>query len=38
VLFLSVTKVWVTGPSVGPVPGEAFDIEGFSLAPRKHAQ
>lgn len=37
-LFLSVTKVWVNGPAVGPVPGEAFDIAGFSLAPRKHTQ
>jgi hypothetical protein len=37
-LFLSITKVWVIGPSIGPVPGGAFDIAGFSLAPRKHTQ
>jgi hypothetical protein len=35
-LFLSITKVWVNGPTTGQLPGGSFDIAGFSLAPRKH--
>ena len=35
-LFLSITKVWVNGPTTGQIPGGSFDIAGFSLAPRKH--
>jgi hypothetical protein len=37
-LFLSITKVWVNGPTTGQLPGGSFDIAGFSLAPRKHKQ
>ncbi len=38
-LFLTVTKVWLTGnnPYDRLTPG-GYDIAGFSLAPRKHAQ
>jgi hypothetical protein len=38
-LFLTVTKVWVTGANAYDrlAPG-GYDIAGFSLAPRKHAQ
>jgi hypothetical protein len=38
-LFLTVTKVWVTGNSAYDrlTPG-GYDIAGFSLAPRKHTQ
>lgn len=38
-LFLTVSKVWVTGGSAYDrlQPG-GFDIAGFSLAPRKHAK
>jgi hypothetical protein len=35
-LFLSITKVWVNGPTTAQFPGGSFDIAGFSLAPRKH--
>jgi hypothetical protein len=37
-LFLSITKVWVSGPTTGQIPGSSFEIAGFSLAPRKHAR
>jgi len=37
-LFLSVTKVWVNGPTTAAVPGGSFDIAGFSLAPRRHTR
>ena len=38
-LFLTVTKVWVTGNNAYDrlAPG-GYDIAGFSLAPRKHTQ
>jgi hypothetical protein len=38
-LFLTVTKVWVSGGTTYDrlTPG-GYDIAGFSLAPRKHAQ
>lgn len=38
-LFLTVTKVWVTGNAAYDrlVPG-GYDIAGFSLAPRRHRQ
>ena len=38
-LFLTVTKVWVTGSNAYDrlAPG-GYDIAGFSLAPRKHTQ
>lgn len=38
-LFLTVTKVWVTGGTAYERLGPGgYDIAGFSLAPRKHAQ
>jgi hypothetical protein len=37
-LFLSITKVWVNGPTSATFPGGSFDIAGFSLAPRRHTQ
>jgi hypothetical protein len=35
-LFLSITKVWVSGPTTAQFPGSSLGIAGFSLAPRKH--
>ena len=35
-LFLTVTKVWVTGSTYGELGPGGFDIAGFSLAPRRH--
>jgi hypothetical protein len=38
-LFLSVTKVWITGGNAYERLGPGgFDIAGFSLAPRRHTQ
>ncbi len=37
-LFLSITKVWVNGPTSAAFPGGSFDIAGLSLAPRRHTQ
>jgi len=35
-LFLTITKVWVTGETYGRLAPGGYDIAGFSLAPRKH--
>jgi hypothetical protein len=38
-LFLTVTKVWVTGGAYNELgSGGGFDIAGFSLAPRRHTK
>jgi hypothetical protein len=38
-LFLTVTKVWMTGGDAYERLGPGgFDIAGFSLAPRRHTQ
>jgi len=37
-LFLTVTKVWVTGSAYSGLGSGGFDIAGFSLAPRRHSK
>jgi len=37
-LFLTVTKVWVTGGAYDSLGSGGFDIAGFSLAPRRHSK
>jgi len=37
-LFLTITKVWVTGGTYGRLEPGGYDIAGFSLAPRKRGK
>ncbi|HET6614281.1 MAG TPA: hypothetical protein VFH62_00215, partial [Dehalococcoidia bacterium] len=35
-LFLTMSKVWLTGGTYDKLAPGGFDIAGFSIAPRKH--